>query len=376
MKFVNHSFLHSTPETYLKSVLLLMCFFMALYSSEKPNYALSNLSNKNGFTADEISLVTDRLRLELHRTNSVVLIEREEMSLILQEQGFQSSGACTDQTCLVEIGQLLGAQFIISGSIGKLDKIVLVNLRIINIETGTIERVVSKDVNGTLSDVLPFLGEIARELTPRSLSSEKSVGTDIIIDTAKSNPQGLTPQKRKRQWQFGSGITSASNNSKVVNNGFLIHCSYGLHNKGSEQFLTRFMFQLLTSYEVEYIIAGGGIAFGYDVIPSKKITLSPTIHGGYWYGEEDMPNYSYQNNNQYQTYEFGGISTLFEVSDKGVKFFLEPTLRFGRVVDNRSTVSISESSTLKSNTYTRFILTIGVSLHFRYLLKPVSSGPI
>ena len=36
------------------------------------------------------------------------VIERTEMDNILREQGFQKSGACDDENCLVEVGQLLG----------------------------------------------------------------------------------------------------------------------------------------------------------------------------------------------------------------------------------------------------------------------------
>ena len=55
------------------------------------------------------------------------------MGEVLKEQGFQQS-CCTSNECVVEVGQLLGVQQMISGSIGKVGDIFTVSVRIIDIK--------------------------------------------------------------------------------------------------------------------------------------------------------------------------------------------------------------------------------------------------
>ena len=59
------------------------------------------------------------------------------MNTVLKEQGFQQSGCTTDE-CAVQIGQLLGVQQLISGSIGKIGDIYSISIKIIDIETSEI----------------------------------------------------------------------------------------------------------------------------------------------------------------------------------------------------------------------------------------------
>jgi len=128
------------------------------------NIAIITLKNGDGVSAADAELITDRLNAELFRTGKVTMMEREQINAVLKEQGFQRSGACTDAECLVEMGQVLGVRFIATGSIGLLGKMYMVNLRLIDVRSGQIERVVSKDVKGGIEDVVLHLRGIARML--------------------------------------------------------------------------------------------------------------------------------------------------------------------------------------------------------------------
>jgi hypothetical protein len=92
------------------------------------------------------------------------MMERDQMQEILSEQGFQQSGACTDEACMVELGQVLGVERLISGSIGKLGSMFLLNFRAIDVQTAKIIKVVSKDIPGGIEDVVMLLPDIARQL--------------------------------------------------------------------------------------------------------------------------------------------------------------------------------------------------------------------
>ena len=87
--------------------------------------------------SSELKIYSDRLEQELFITKKYTLVEREMMNTVLKEQGFQQSGCTTDE-CAVQIGQLLGVQQLISGSIGKIGDIYSISIKIIDIETAEI----------------------------------------------------------------------------------------------------------------------------------------------------------------------------------------------------------------------------------------------
>jgi hypothetical protein len=130
----------------------------------KINTACMTLKNGDGVTPGDAELLTDRLNAELFKTGIVNIIERAQMTEILKEQGFQQSGACTDNECIVQMGQMLGVELMVYGSIGQMGSMYLVNLRTIDVSTGQMKNVVSEDVPGSIEDVVANLRNIVRQL--------------------------------------------------------------------------------------------------------------------------------------------------------------------------------------------------------------------
>ena len=83
------------------------------------------------------------------------------MMAILQEQDFQMSG-CTSDEFAVEVGQLLGAELMLAGTIGQIGQTYTIDVRIIDVESGSITRTANYDVRGTIDDVLDGMSEVAR----------------------------------------------------------------------------------------------------------------------------------------------------------------------------------------------------------------------
>ncbi len=162
-----------------------------------PNIAVLTLKNSEGISPGDAALITDRLNVELFRTNRVNLLERDQIKDILKEQGFQVSGACKDEACLVEMGQILGVKEIITGSVGRLGTLIIINLRAINVGTGQIVKVVSQDIPGKLEDVIYFLPNIARKLVGlEPIPMEKAEAKKIQPPSEKEEqPKELKPTK-------------------------------------------------------------------------------------------------------------------------------------------------------------------------------------
>ncbi len=157
-----------------------------LPEGDRRNIAVAVLQAKSGVTPDEAALLTDRLGVELVRTQRVNLMEREQMNAILAEQGFQQSGACTDEACLVEMGQLLGVSGLVSGSIGKLDKLIMLNVRLIDVGSAKIETVVSEDVEGNISSVVSRLSGVAAQLAGGSVTPSPATAATAEVPVSNA----------------------------------------------------------------------------------------------------------------------------------------------------------------------------------------------
>ncbi len=109
-------------------------------------------------------IITERLRSELLKTHAFVVLERSQMEEILKEQGFQQSG-CVAEECYVEVGQLLGVSHMVGGSIGRVNRTVSINLRLIDVGSGVITHTVTHDCECSADEVLQrWCGYLAERL--------------------------------------------------------------------------------------------------------------------------------------------------------------------------------------------------------------------
>lgn len=118
-----------------------------------------------GLSQSEAVTLTDVFRNYLVETGRFRMMERTQMNEILKEQGFQRSGACTDNACVVMMGQLLGVENIVTGSVGRIGGTYTVSARLVSVETGEIVRMASKfhkgEIDLLLTEVLP---KVAQEM--------------------------------------------------------------------------------------------------------------------------------------------------------------------------------------------------------------------
>ena len=106
-----------------------------------------------GVSKTEASALTDRFASELFKLNIYTLVERDRIGEILTEQGFQQSG-CTTSECAVELGKMLGTELIITGAISKVGNVFSVASRIVNVESGKIEKMSDYDYQGEIGQLL------------------------------------------------------------------------------------------------------------------------------------------------------------------------------------------------------------------------------
>ena len=140
----------------------------------------------NDINSNTARTLSDRLRIELVKYNFINVLERSRIDAILEEQAIQMSG-CVDE-CLVEIGKLLGATSIITGSIGKVGDYYTINARKINATTGKLENAFGYDSKlGIESLLVNGMNEVAYQI----VYGEKLSNTLQVIPKEPIDPVEL-----------------------------------------------------------------------------------------------------------------------------------------------------------------------------------------
>lgn len=100
--------------------IILIVFSIQVYSQDlsglKKRVAVINFEDRSGYGHNIGRGVSDMLVTALVESDQFIVIEREELDEVLKEQGLGMSGTVTPQSA-AKVGQLLGVQRIITGSI-------------------------------------------------------------------------------------------------------------------------------------------------------------------------------------------------------------------------------------------------------------------
>ena len=121
----------------MKKYFLLLIFTVtsfSLYSQTKPTVTILDFVG-SGVSEQEKSIIIDYLSTSILESGQYRVIDRMQRDSVLAEIKFSLSG-CTDQSCQLEAGKLLQADNIIVGSLGQVGQLYILNLKIIEVETG------------------------------------------------------------------------------------------------------------------------------------------------------------------------------------------------------------------------------------------------
>lgn len=227
----------------------------------KTYIAVLDLQGK-GLTEMEASILTDRLRNELFQTGKFRLLEREMMSEILKEQGFQLS-ECTSTSCMVEIGQLLNVEFIISGSVSKFGSMFSISSRMISVETGEIFSTATFDHEGKIEDLLiRGMKEVAFVLTGQKTQKD-IIQSKQITDVAPQNTTQIHEQTTPTKTYNNTRVRPTYKLPKL-----LLKLDVGIFDLSNNQ---------VTSIFDETTLAQSSLSISRTFINTGKFAISPII---------------------------------------------------------------------------------------------------
>ena len=167
-----------------------------------------------GINQMEAATLTDRLMSEMVSTEAVIMVERNQMNEILQEQGLQQAG-CTSSECAAEVGALLGVQNMVSGAFGKLGNTYTVDAKMFSVETGATIRSSSKTHKGDVDGLLVIIEIVAWELVglqaPADLLARVESGDQVVAAPAAPK-KPMSKGAKRLMWTvllLGGGLGGA-----------------------------------------------------------------------------------------------------------------------------------------------------------------------
>ena len=125
-----------------------------------------------GITEDETKALTQRLTSEMIALEVYQVVERSEMKRLLEEQKFQYSG-CVDLNCAVELGKMLGAKYMVVGTISKVGRTFTVDSRLIYVESSEAYASGQYTSEGSIDNVVKYgMSSIAYQLSDEDIPPE------------------------------------------------------------------------------------------------------------------------------------------------------------------------------------------------------------
>jgi hypothetical protein len=125
-------------------------------------------------------------------------MERGQMSEILKEQGFQKSGACNEKSCIIEVGQLLGVQRVLAGTVGKVGSTYEISISLIDVATGEMLFATTEDCRCSIDEVLlTSTSNIVKKILQRSSPASSTLER---AKTTKSAPSSTGQRKLAPLW--------------------------------------------------------------------------------------------------------------------------------------------------------------------------------
>lgn len=132
------------------------------------------------------ALLASQMESGLFNAKTYRVLERGQMNVILQEQGFQQSGVCDGNSCDVQIGKLLGVDKVVATIVSYTSNGIMITAKLIDVQTGIIDRTATFQGNGSLSSLAQKAGEdIGRKLSgvaePEAVPAYKTKSFWIIM---------------------------------------------------------------------------------------------------------------------------------------------------------------------------------------------------
>ena len=116
-----------------------------------------------GISSLEAQTLTDRFATEINKTGAAILVDRNVVNEVMQEQGY-SEAECSSEECAAEVGAMLGVQYMISGALGKLGETYTIDAKMFEVATGAAEKTINTTYSGQVDGLITEIEILAWEM--------------------------------------------------------------------------------------------------------------------------------------------------------------------------------------------------------------------
>ena len=135
--------------------------------------------------AQNLRTLTGVLANEIRRYSKYQVMSSSEVAGLLEHQATRQALGCNDATCYAQIGEALGADLLVVGSVGRISQKSMITLSLVDIAKTETRHSASRTVDGepgVLVDALPALvSELLGEKIPTDTKGTANAGS--VVDT-------------------------------------------------------------------------------------------------------------------------------------------------------------------------------------------------
>ena len=173
---------------------ILLFLTVPALADEDKGILLWRIEAKKGVNKGECESVTGILEGEVARYSGHKVISESDILTVLK--GEEVKQMCSDEegSCLAELGNAMGVPEAVSGNLGRVGSVWVINIKRIDVRKIEVIRRVSHQFDGDLGSLVRILPELTAELFDKKVEKPEAVIPPATIDAGK-HATGKTPYK-------------------------------------------------------------------------------------------------------------------------------------------------------------------------------------
>jgi TolB-like protein len=188
--------------TAVRCLVVLIAFVLAHSASaaELPTIVVAPLRAIEA-AGSASQIISEQIRAFVGRSGKYTLVSPEEMNALDAELERQLSGGCDEASCVAQLGGALGAEFLLTGSLGLIGKTYVLNLKLIDIETASAKANAKPIMASSLDEIVRRVDEATADLlgTAGPVATPQPRAAAVPVRTVATRSSDRAPSTTSRK---------------------------------------------------------------------------------------------------------------------------------------------------------------------------------
>lgn len=161
--------------------------FIGMAKDKRPVITVMNIDTK-GIQLDP-SQVGNLVRIELEKLDTFDVTDRYDVAYLIEKHKLSVTN-CYGKGCLLEVGKIIQSDYMYSGSVELYGQTIIVTLRLINVQTESVDRSIVMEFLNLPLEVQPMIGISIQKMFGRPVNEDLSLRltTKFDYDNSINNP--------------------------------------------------------------------------------------------------------------------------------------------------------------------------------------------